>query len=419
MKKRFNFLLFFVLITILLSSELSGFSSKSKDLILISPPLNITIIIPPASRTNGNGNFALPSGRLLHAFKNVELRLSESALPLGIVLTIRCDTEEGINEFINLEDEEGMSYVRKRGWIWNSGEDMPPNVYFALDDLYDDAFGHWIVECAVFLDYWKELRGMFPHIKLLLRQPKRYKKLFLPVFGVAPEDVVYFSGGWPRISESYPLPIPTSVPGPYPLPNLVFFPPGLYASDHLVDIPFFAERHLAFVERVKEYSRSFIDNSSKWNRSVLILPRGKVENLASNDRVIPELDVLAHMVESENIFGAKVLRTDDVKDIRHQVAELANAKVIFVGAGSAAYVNVLFAENATVYALGRGSVMSFSNTFPLNQKIWDLASKKNKLIICEKALDDFTLRILLLDSILSTKDKQVTRRDTPVLNCIS
>lgn len=138
---------------VLKSLTFASLKRKKKRTFPTLSAFNITVLIPPASRTNGNGNFELPSGRLLHAFKIVELRL-------------------------------------------------------------------WIFECAVFLEYWKELRGMFPQVKLLLRQPKRYKKLYLPVFGVALEDVVYFTGGWPLKSEPYPLPIPSNIPDPYPLPNV-------------------------------------------------------------------------------------------------------------------------------------------------------------------------------------------------------
>lgn len=116
-----------------------------------------------------------------------------------------------------------MSLVRKKGWLWNFGDNIPPNVYFALDDLYDDAFGHWIFECAVFLDYWTELKSLFPQIRLLLRQKKRYKNLFLPVFGVSPENVVYYSGGWPLKTEPDPKLWPLNVPDSYPVPNVVFF----------------------------------------------------------------------------------------------------------------------------------------------------------------------------------------------------
>lgn len=155
------------------------------------------------------------------------------------------------------------------------------------------------------------------------------------------------------------------------------------------------------MERIKRYSQPFIDYERMKSRSVLIMPRGKVENLVVNDRAIPELDVLANIVENENISGAEVLRTDSVEDIRVQVAAVANAKVIFVGAGSAAYVNSLFAENATVYALGPGNVMAFSNTFPLFHKTWDLASTANTLILREEAIDEGTLRVLLLKSVSS------------------
>lgn len=156
------------------------------------------------------------------------------------------------------------------------------------------------------------------------------------------------------------------------------------------------------MNRVKEYSLSFVVNCNR-NRSVVILPRDKVENLASNDRAFLELGVLAHMVESKNIFGAKVLRTDAVEDVRHQVAEITNAKGIFVGAGSAAYVNVLFAENATVHALGPERVMAFTNTFPLFHEIWDLASKRNNLILLEEKLDERSLRALTPHKMFITK----------------
>jgi hypothetical protein len=263
--------------------------------------------------------------------------------------------------------------------------------------MYDDAFIHWVLESAVFLSYWAELKGTFPHLKLVFRRPKKFKSLFLPAFGVSSKDVLYLTGGCPQTPcESLP-----PYPHAYPLPNLVLIPPGQYLHDGALNIKLFHETLNAFVTTLKAYSQYPVFNDAHRNRTVLILPRGRKENYGPNDRIVPELDILASMVDEGEVLGAHVLRTDDVNDIRHQVNAVSRAKVIFLGAGSAVYFNMLFATGTTVYVFGPDFLRRDSTMFPFSREIVALGSRTNTIIIRDGSIGKEELKALLLESINS------------------
>jgi hypothetical protein len=106
---------------------------------------------------------------------------------------------------------------------------------------------HWILECAVFLDYWAELKAISPGLQLVLHRRKAFMLPLLPIFGIALEDVIFNSGSslMPVWAEHPKLPlghdwrdaplIPAVFqplgPEAYATPNVAFFPPGQYQHD--------------------------------------------------------------------------------------------------------------------------------------------------------------------------------------------
>jgi hypothetical protein len=359
-------------------------------------PFNVTLQIPGASNDLGKGNFALPSGRRITAIENAVLSLSVGTL-CSLYVTVR--TERKIESPIVVANAE-IARSTLQGVLLNRIDNSSyTNVhqFFVIDTIYDSAFIHWVLESAVFLTYWSELKGTLPKLKLVLRQPRKYKSLFLPVFGIAPDDVVYYTGGWPSPGPREELP---QFPHSYPEPNLVFIPPGQYLHDTLLNVDLFHQTLSTFVKHIKLYSSITEEPLTTFSphRSVLVLPRGRKENYGPNERKIPELDILASLVEDSDVHGAEVLRSDEVNDIRHQVQAISRAKVIFVSAGSAAYFSMLFAVNSTIYVMGPDR-LKLDSRFPYSRELCALASRTNSIIIRDDSIGKTELRTLLIKSI--------------------
>jgi len=357
-----------------------------------SLPFNVTLHVPGASHELGAGNLALSSGRRIHSFRNAEFSLAAGVMGY-LFVTVRVDKMISSPVLLNNKLEIADATTHNLLWQKNNSCDCPAHSLFVIDTMYDDAFIHWVLESAVYLSYWTELKGMFPNLKLVFRRPKKFKTLFLPAFGVSTDDVLYLTGGCPQTAPCEQAP---PFPHAYPLPNLVFIPPGQYLHDGSLNMKLFHETLSAFVTNLIQFSQNLIEASDvRLDRSVLILPRGQKENYGPNDRSIPELNILASLVEEGNLLGAEVLRTDDLNDIRQQVNAVSRAKVIFLGAGSAAYFNMFFAANATIYVMGPDRI-KFDSKFPYSREICALAGRKNEIIIRDDTIGKDELKALLM-----------------------
>lgn len=366
---------------------------------------NTTLLVPCASRPHGGGNLVLPSGARVHAFQNAAFSLAVSLHCFLKVVVVQKSAEVRVGgSTVSLRGEKEVTLAKSNGWWWQEGMAEVPNVFYAIDTLYDTAFFHWILESAVFMNYWQEIKTLFPSSKLVLRRRKTFKTLFFPVFGVDPEDVVYNTGGWSDTIFPDSGEFPPPGPDTFPTPNVLLVPPGQYLHDTSLNMELFKQTLEAFVGKALFYSSSGIEHraaSSKGGRRVLVLPRGRKENnVGLNDRVVPELDTLAEMIESEGMVGAEVLRTDDVRDIRQQVNAVARAKVIFVAAGSAAYFNILFAANATIYIFGPDRHNMDLGRWPYSRAVWDYGGRSNRLIIRNDNISRDALSTLLRDAVL-------------------
>ena len=73
--------------------------------------------------------------------------------------------------------------------IYNNNDSN--NYYLIIDTTIDDAFGHWVFESAIYLQLFIELKKTYPNIKIHLKRPKKYKKIFIEYFNINTNDIVY------------------------------------------------------------------------------------------------------------------------------------------------------------------------------------------------------------------------------------
>lgn len=195
-------------------------------------------------------------------------------------------------------------------------------VYFIIDTAYDEAFGHWQAESAVFLKYFLEIQKDYPSIKLHLLHVQTFKLLTLRQYGITREQVV------------------TSVQ----LPNTCFIAPGLGLGDK--------QAHLEWWKPLVHSHFSHLracDGRAYEHIPILVMPRQTKENYKNNDRIIPGYDSVIQWAVQH---GGSVLHTDAVDNLCDQIKMVQASRIIIVTSGSALYVNGNFAANATIIGVG-------------------------------------------------------------------
>lgn len=215
-----------------------------------------------------------------------------------------------------------------------------------IDTLYDDAFGHWVYESAIYLPMFRRLKTTrYPDLKLHSKRRRRYKTLFYDFFGISEVDIVYGEGE--NTTAIIPLPI------------------SAWNDKEPV-----SETYKHYVDEFFQVFCGVIDTIPK-SVSVLLSPRAKQENYAGNDRPIDVTEIERRLRSSA---GATILHTDQVRDLTaDQIRHIAAAKTLILMDGSAYYVNGLFARKSEILVVGGCCVVQHNQEFPkmayVHQKI--------------------------------------------------
>jgi hypothetical protein len=93
---------------------------------------------------------------------NSEIRL-ENGITFDIVKNVKCVTTD-------------VNTCKKSYELFNEPIDSNPHIFFLFETPYHMAFGHWVLECGIFLPFFK----YFTDASILVnKQPHRdYKNLF-------------------------------------------------------------------------------------------------------------------------------------------------------------------------------------------------------------------------------------------------
>ena len=221
-----------------------------------------------------------------------------------------------------VENVTGYIYANFKSWELEVNDIVNDNIlndniieynyYFIADTLYDEAFGHWVVETGIYLPLFITLKKSYPTLKLVLRSEKVYKKLFCDFFGI--KDVVY-----------------SLEPN-----NVSFFPSPISSlnDNNITD---------EFIKQTRIFRDYFIP-TSPLEHEFVILPRQIKENFAPNDRSICFKNLINHLGER-----ARILNTDEITNLEDQINIVNSGKNICLPEGSAFYVNGLFCKNKTIY----------------------------------------------------------------------
>ena len=222
-----------------------------------------------------------------------------------------------------------------------------------IDTLYDDAFGHWVYESAIYLSLFRRLRQkLYPNLKLHTKRPRRYKDLFYRFFGIAESDIV----------ESEKLICPNTCIVPLPVSS--------WNEKSICSV------YKTYVDELFDVFAKKIGNCFPKMISVLLSPRARQENYAGNDRQIDVTDIIEKIRDT-----AKILYTDQVQCLLDdQIRHIAAAKTVILMDGSAYYVNGLFAIDSQILVVGGCCVVQHNQEFPKMNYIHQKILEKNRAV---------------------------------------
>jgi len=256
-----------------------------------------------------------------------------------------------VNNVINYGNDTSL-YDRWIITIHTNCKSQIDNIFFVADTVYNDAFGHWVFETAIYLfELFHILKSIYPNIKLLLKQKRDYKILFCKLFDISESDIVY----------------------DLPSINKCIFPSPISMLNQQIE----ASANLKMqMLRFFNYFKT-IDISSNTTNEFLLMPRQLKENYVNNDRVVP-FEVLIREVPTLS-NSVVVLHTDTIFDLKHQIKFCRTASNIILVDGSALGVNGLFSLNKKIYVLGTHTKSHCidTNTFPKSRLVNHLITNVN------------------------------------------
>lgn len=240
--------------------------------------------------------------------------------------------------------------------------------YFAIDLLYNEAFGHWVYESAIYLPLFNALKSSYPNIKLLLKTHKTFKLLFTDFLGIPVSDVIYDTDINPANICIFPSPISAlndkSITGTY---------------KNLVD---------KFATLFANFTHIRINK----NNDYVVLPRQKKENYNANDRVY-DFSVIYNVLKyNKKTFN--VVNTDNITHLTEQINLLRMSNNVILTDGSPFLVNIMFCRDQKVFVIDRITQKQSSEYIKINFIINHICTQNN---ICFKYIDNTTTRYTIVD----------------------
>ncbi len=314
---------------------------------------NVTVVLPRANiyNTATYGN-AVTCGRGLrvHAFRAVAFET------IADVSTSRA---------VVLARGGGAPLADITGYSADDPALADAAAFFVIDTCYEQALIHWAAESAVFLlSYWSDLSAMHPgKLRLVLLSRRRFKEQIALSLGISASDIIW--GGLPRKAA-----LPSSI---------TYFPPLLSLNDMAPDVELWLRLWAEFCELLR--ASAGLSSKPPWlPAGLLVLPRGKLENFAPNDRVVESLDWIASAIAGRRGGGgAAVLFTDSAK-LALQVQTVCAHRVLVLHYGSAFFFNGGFARNASVFAVKEVDIVGQLG-YPGMRMMFDYVRRYNRVTV--------------------------------------
>jgi len=208
----------------------------------------------------------------------------------------------------------------------NTEEVQSPQYYFPIDLIYHDAFGHWVYESAIYLPLFHSLKQLYPNIKLVLKEKKKYKWLFLKFFSIQESDVIYDSE-----MQKY---------------NICLFPSPISS---LNDNEYFNNTYTDIINNFIQLFNTINIPAESKKYDCIVMPRQTKENYIGNNRFY-SMDFIYRFIE-DNSLTYFTLNTDDIDDLTEQIKAIQSATTVILTDGSPFHVNLLFCKHQRIHII--------------------------------------------------------------------
>jgi len=229
-------------------------------------------------------------------------------------------------------------------------------VYFVIDTHAHDAFGHWVFESAIYLPLFNILKVRHPTIKLLLTEPRTYKRIFCKYMGISEDDIVY------RNDLVYSITTTTDS-------SVYYFPSPISALNQ-------AEITEDYMRHVNRFW-SFFRRERTGHYPLVVLPRQQRENYVGNDRVVPFSEIINY---ANTVPNSRIVHTDTIEDLSVQIQAIADANVVVVTDGSPFLVNGMFSYDKDIVISGQSRTIGQGYRFKKMAYIINKIRGQNKSV---------------------------------------
>ena len=220
--------------------------------------------------------------------------------------------------------------------------------YLIIDSPFSDAFSHWVYECAIYLELYLNLKILYPELKLISGNRKKFKSLFYKFFKIDENDVFL------SIDQTKN--------------NQCFLPKPISCLNH-------KKNCREYEDLVKNFIKYFECCHVQKSLDFLLLPRQIKENFAPNDRKY-DVTEIQNLIENETIKNSKVLNTDEIECLENQIKIVNKSKNIIVTDGSPFLVNGMFSNNSNIILIGNHTQFQ-SSEYPKMKFLYQLIQNKN------------------------------------------
>lgn len=217
-----------------------------------------------------------------------------------------------------------------------------PDVYLILDSISHHAFSHWVFDSAVYLPLFNKLKNLFPTIKIVLFEERKYKLMMIKYFNIDEKTILY------NFKSSH---------------NICIFPQFfMYAIEN-------NRISTDFYYNVNRLFDSFNFPNIKKTTSILIMPRHSTENNLIINHEVDTTDIEKKMLICP--FN-KSIDTSKLNSLQEQIDLVTQSRVVIIPDGSASIVNGMFAKNSIIISLG---ITTYYQSFTDSHKIKIIVKK--------------------------------------------
>jgi len=225
--------------------------------------------------------------------------------------------------------------------------------YYIFDSPNSDAFGHWVFESFIFYPIFLSLQKIYPTIKIVINNKKRYIKNLFNYVGI---DLNLISDSI-KVNN-----------------NICFFNPllSLNVSNYQT-----LDLLRDFSLKMRVFIRSNITPCISIKNKIILLPRDLKDNYIGNDRIIHGIEDIESNVISKD---GTVMNTFNLNNIHVQFSLINSFENIIVCYGSSYTVNCLSLKNKNIIVLDNYNYHGYHKTFEANALIYDLIEKENSVV---------------------------------------